>query len=110
MFAAGIFLPSKIVQAIYQGLVGNDIIGFQTQRDARNFLEGARTLLDGADVDFEEGTIWLRGRRTLVRAYPISISVAEERRIVQSAAGRRAAEKNRPLLNEKTIMRVDRIG
>ena len=103
------FLPSNIAQAIYTGLVGNDIIGFQTERDARNFLEGARTLLDGAVVDFEEGAVWWQGHRTQARAYPISISVAEERRIVQSRAGKRAAEKILPLLGEKTIMRVDRI-
>src|SRR2546430_1826502 len=103
------FLPSKIVQAIYQGLVGNDIIGFQTERDARNFLEGARTLLDGAVVDFEEGAVWWQGHRTQTRAYPISISITEERRIIQSKAGKRAAEKIQPLLGEKTIMRVDRI-
>ena len=103
------FLPSDITQAIYSGLVGNDIIGFQTERDARNFLEGARTLLDGAVVDFEEGAIWWQGRRTQTRAYPISISVTGERRVVQSAAGRRRAEEIRPLLREKTIMRVDRI-
>jgi trehalose 6-phosphate synthase len=103
------FLPSNITHAIYSGLVGNDIIGFQTERDARNFLEGARTLLDGAVVDFEEGAIWWQGLRTQVRAYPISISVTEERRVVQSAAGRRASDKIKPLLGEKTIMRVDRI-
>jgi trehalose 6-phosphate synthase len=104
------FLPSNISQAIYKGLVGNDIIGFQTQRDARNFIEGARTLLDGAVVDFEEGAIWWHEHRTQVRAYPISISVAEERRAIQSAAGKRAAEKIKSHLGkEKTIMRVDRI-
>src|SRR5207253_7102311 len=103
------FLPSNITHAIYSGLVGNDIIGFQTERDARNFLEGARTLLEGAVVDFEEGAIWWQGRRTQVRAYPISISVTEERRVVESAAGKRASEKIKPLLGEKTIMRVDRI-
>src|SRR3989440_7851614 len=104
------FLPSNITQAIYSGLVGNDIIGFQTERDARNFLEGARTLLEGAVVDFEEGAIWWQGRRIQVRAYPISISVTGERRAVQSAAGRRAVEKILPLLDDKkTIMRVDRI-
>src|SRR6266436_3211987 len=103
------FLPSNIAQAIYSGLIGNDIIGFQTERDARNFLEGARTLLDGAVVDFEEGAIWWQGHRTQARAYPISISVTEERRIIQSKAGKRAAEKILPLLGEKTIMRVDRI-
>jgi trehalose 6-phosphate synthase len=103
------FLPSNIAQAIYSGLIGNDIIGFQTDRDARNFLEGARTLLDGAVVDFEEGAVWTQGHRTQARAYPISISVTEERRIVQNRAGKRAAEKILPLLGEKTIMRVDRI-
>ena len=103
------FLPSNITHAIYSGLVGNDIIGFQTERDARNFLEGARTLLEGAVVDFEEGAIWWQGRRTQVRAYPISISVTEERRVVESAAGKRASEKIKPLLGEQTIMRVDRI-
>jgi trehalose 6-phosphate synthase len=103
------FLPSNIAQAIYSGLTGNDIIGFQTERDARNFLEGARTLLDGAVVDFEEGAVWWQGHRTQARAYPISISVTEERRIVQSRAGKRTAEKILPQLGEKTIMRVDRI-
>ncbi len=87
------FLPSNIAHDIYTGLIGNDIIGFQTDRDARNFLEGARTLLDDAEVDFEEGTICWQGRCTLARAYPISISVTEERRVVNSAAGKRAAEK-----------------
>lgn len=103
------FLPSNIAQAIYSGLVGNDIIGFQTERDAHNFLEGARTMLDGAVVDFEEGAVWWQGHRTQTRAYPISISVTEERRLVQSRAGKRAAEKVLPALGKKTIMRVDRI-
>jgi len=103
------FLPSRIAQAVYQGLVGNDIIGFQTQRDAHNFLEGARTLLDGAVVDFEEEAIWWQGHRTQIQAYPISISVSEERKAINSAAGKRAAEAIKPLLREHTIMRVDRI-
>jgi len=103
------FLPSNVAQDIYQGLAGNDIIGFQTDRDVRNFLEGARTLLDGAVVDFEESAIWWQGHRTQARAYPISIAVTTERAIVNSAAGKRAAKQMRALLGEKTIMRVDRI-
>jgi trehalose 6-phosphate synthase len=104
------FLPSNITQAIYTGLIGNDILGFQTERDARNFLEGVRTLIDGAVVDFEEGAIWWQGRRIQVHAYPISISVTGERRVVQSVAGKRAAEKILPLMKgKKVIMRVDRI-
>ncbi len=103
------FLPCNIVQDIYRGLVGNDIIGFQTERDAHNFLEGARTLLEGAYVDLDDGIIEWEGHCTRVQAYPISVSVEGERTLVRSAAGRRAAEQIRPLLCEKTIMRVDRI-
>ncbi|GCE11133.1 alpha,alpha-trehalose-phosphate synthase (UDP-forming) [Tengunoibacter tsumagoiensis] len=103
------FLPSNIAQAIYSGLVGNDIIGFQTERDARNFLEGARTLLDGAVVDFEEGAVWWQGHRTQARAYPISISVIEERKAINSAAGKRSAALLKPLFREHTIVRVDRV-
>lgn len=103
------FLPSNITQAIYLGLIGNDIIGFQTELDRRNFLEGACRVLEDAIVDFDEGTIWWQGRRTWVRAYPISISVTGERQIIECPAGRQSAEKIRSLLGEQTIMRVDRI-
>ena len=103
------FLPENIAQAIYQGLAGNDIIGFQTERDSHNFLEGARTLLEGAVVDFEESAVWWQGHKTMVRAYPISISVEEEDRLMQSVAGKRAARAIRPFLGEKTIVRVDRL-
>lgn len=103
------FLPGNITQAIYNGLVGNDIIGFQTERDAHNFLEGARTLLEGSVVDFEERAVWWKGHRTQVHAYPISISVTEERRVVQSLAGRRAASRLKLPSGMKTILRVDRV-
>ncbi|HEV2579457.1 MAG TPA: trehalose-6-phosphate synthase [Ktedonobacteraceae bacterium] len=102
-------LPGNISEAIFNGLVGNDIIGFQTERDAHNFMEGARTILDGSVVDFESGAIWWKGHHTQVRAYPISISVTDEKRQAQSLAGKRAVEPLRPLLEKQTIMRVDRI-
>lgn len=102
-------LPTEITQAIYNGLLGNDILGFQTKRDAQNFLEGVPALLNDVDIDIEDAAIFRQSHHTLVRDYPISISVAEERRIVHSAAGKRAAQYIRPLLGEQTIMRVDRI-
>ena len=103
------FLPNALTVAIYRGLLGNDLVGFQTEQDARNFLEGARTLLPAADVDSYDGAVIWQNHRTLVRAYPISISVTEERQIVRSVAGKQAAERIRPLLGKQTILRVDRI-
>jgi trehalose 6-phosphate synthase len=102
-------LPTTITQDIYTGLLGNDIIGFQTKRDAQNFLEGVAGVLEDVDIDIDNRTIHRQGRRILVRDYPISISVSDERRIVQSAAGKRAAKHIQPLLKEQNIMRVDRI-
>jgi trehalose 6-phosphate synthase len=103
------FLPDNIIQDIHRSLVCNDIIGFQTEHDAHNFLQGIDTLLHDAIVDFEHHEIWWQEHRTQVCVYPISISVKEELCIVQSNYGKRASEKIIPYLNQKIIMRVDRI-
>jgi trehalose 6-phosphate synthase len=102
-------LPPKIVETIYNSLICNDIIGFQTERDAGNFLEGVRTFVDGSLVDVEAHEVQWRNHRTQVRVYPISISVVEERSELQTTTGRRFTEKFLPQLSEYTIMRVDRI-
>ena len=102
-------LPTTITQAIFSGLLGNDILGFQTRNDAQNFLEGIRATFPEAKVDRDEREIEYQGRRTFVRDYPISISVSEERHSVQSSGGKRAAERVQPFLRKYTIMRVDRI-
>ncbi|SRR6266566_1260806 len=102
-------LPSFITKDIYRGLLGNDIVGFQTEHDVHSFLDGVRTIVDEASLDFQASEVWLHGHRTLVRAYPISISVAEERNIVGSAAGKRETKNIEPFLEKKIIMRVDRI-
>lgn len=102
-------LPTQVTAEIFEGLLGNDCIGFQTLRDAHNFLEGVRTLYSDAEVDVEQGSIVWQGHHTLVRDYPISISVEEERKVVQSRAGRRALEQLRPQLKEYVVVRVDRI-
>lgn len=101
--------PEILIQAIFPGLLGNDLIGMQTRRDVQNFLEGVREVVQGAEVDLEQRTICWQNHLTRVRDYPISISVTDERHTVQSRAGKRAAERIRPSLCEMNIMRVDRI-
>ncbi|MBV9020718.1 MAG: trehalose-6-phosphate synthase [Ktedonobacteraceae bacterium] len=104
-------LPTAIMSAIFQGLLGNDILGFQTRHDADNFLEGVQALLasEGAQVDEERREIVWKDHQTQVRDYPISISVTDERKVVQSRASQHALKHIQPLLREYTIMRVDRI-
>jgi trehalose 6-phosphate synthase len=104
-------LPTAMMSAIFEGLLGNDILGFQTRRDANNFLEGAHALLgsEGAQIDEDRHEIVWKDHRTHVCDYPISISVTEERKIVRSRPSKRALDQIKPLLREYNIMRVDRI-
>jgi trehalose 6-phosphate synthase len=55
------------------GLLGSNVVGFQTPPDCQNFLDSVEGSLEGARVDREHSVITYRGRRTTVRAYPVSI-------------------------------------
>jgi alpha,alpha-trehalose-phosphate synthase [UDP-forming] len=57
---------------ILKGLLGNDLVGFQTSRDAYNFLECCKNILD-LDVDFKNMKISYGGREIEARGFPISI-------------------------------------
>ncbi|MBF6589788.1 MAG: trehalose-6-phosphate synthase [Ktedonobacterales bacterium] len=105
------FLPEPFLREIYHGLASNDVLGLQTESDVRNFLVCASEVLGGSQVDYRRGLILWRGHTLAVRAYPIPIDVAEVRRSLESAAGRRGAQELRPLLGDETrvIVRVDRL-
>ncbi len=104
-------LPREMLMGIYHSLLANDIVGFQTSRDAANFLYATRFLVEDAKVTEDRrgrGHIAWRGHTTLVRDYPISIDVNEVRQ--EAARGKRHHESEvRKLLGEFTFMRVDRV-
>jgi trehalose 6-phosphate synthase len=66
-------LPNS--RALLSGLLGNHLLGFQTAGDVRNFLAGVRRFVRGAVVDPARGLVRLKGQRTVVRDFPISIDV-----------------------------------
>jgi|SRR5579859_8062635 len=104
-------LPREMLMGIYHSLLANDIVGFQTSRDAANFLYATRFLVEDAKVTEDRrgrGHIAWRKHTTLVRDYPISIDVNEVRQ--EAARGKRQHESEvRKLLGEFTIVRVDRV-
>jgi trehalose 6-phosphate synthase len=57
---------------LLDGLLGADILGFQTPTDVAHFLETVRSTLP-AHVDRDENVVTFRGRQTRVRAYPVGI-------------------------------------
>src|SRR6202049_4378631 len=68
-------LPREMRDAILQGLLGCDIIGFQSSADVRNFLMTCE-MNGGFAVDERERAVLIDGRVVYVRNYPISIDVA----------------------------------
>lgn len=57
---------------ILEGMLGSDVIGFQTSAGARNFAEAARRLTSASGPT---GAMHYRGRTIHVREFPISIDV-----------------------------------
>lgn len=102
-------LPPRIRRDICVGLLGADIVGFQTEASAYNFLRCCERFVPGAHVDYSRGTVWVQGRLTLVRAYPISVDPSALRRLSTSPEALRYKERIRRLGGERTIVRVDRL-
>lgn len=57
---------------ILEGLLGNDLIGFQIPLFVKNFMNCVSECLD-ADIDYSRATINFRGHTTRLKAFPISI-------------------------------------
>ena len=100
-------LPAHWREAIYRGLLANDIIGFHTTAYCRNFLHCCTEVME-LEVDHERGAVIHDDRETWVRAYPLGI---DAKRLERAAASDQVAEFERELLRrrrEHLIIRVDR--
>jgi trehalose 6-phosphate synthase len=100
-------LPGFIREALYRGMLANDIIGFHTNAYCRNFLRCCSELLE-LEVDFGDLRVFHPGGETLVRAYPLGI---DAERLQRAAAAPEVAEAEREVVErrrEHLILRVDR--
>jgi trehalose 6-phosphate synthase len=100
-------LHEPIRQAIHDGLLANDVVGFHTERWRLNFLRTCRDVL-GIAGDLDSWTIEHRGRRVLLTSHAISVDPQEFDELAGSDAVRaaeRVIESRRP---EKLVLRVDR--
>ena len=100
-------LPQQMRDAILEGLLGCDIVGFQSSLDVRNFLmtcdENA-----GLAVDDKERAVLIDGRVVYARHYPISIEVAATTRLAFSHSVLVEERKLREWRPEHLIVRIDR--
>jgi trehalose 6-phosphate synthase len=99
-------LPEPMWRELLEGLLGADLLGFHTERWARNFLECCR-LLDGAGVG-RRSVRW-QDRPVGVGVFPISIDADALR---DRARSPKVEEKRRQLSrwqgDRKLLLRVDR--
>lgn len=99
----------RIREAICAGMCANDLVGFQTERYAHNFLRTVESFLPDAHVDYRSRTV-TRGRRvTWARSYPISIDVDTVRRVAGSLAARRRRVELEASCPGPILVRVDRL-
>lgn len=102
-------LLGAIWQEILHSLLAHDILGFQTQRDAVNFMDDCRESLPSCQIDSAAASISYSGRRSLVRSYPISVDVAAIREDASSIEYAAYRHKLASLCTEFTIVKVERV-
>jgi len=99
-------LPESLWRELLEGLLGADLLGFHTERWARNFLECCR-LLEGATCG--RRSVQWQGRRVRLGVFPISIdadALRERARAPEVEAKRQALLRWRG--DRKLLLRVDR--
>jgi trehalose 6-phosphate synthase len=99
-------LPPSMRRAIFDGLLGNDVVAFHSERYARNFVLGCQEL--GLEADVDRLAVHLGDRAVVARWYPISVDPSQLEATARSEAvadhWRRLAANRRDHL----ILRVDR--
>ena len=100
-------LPTRIREAIFNGMLANDIIGFHTTPYCTNFLACCQSLM-GYEVDFDKLTVDHPGGRTRVRAYPLPIDAGRLKRAAESPEVATAEKEILSRRREYMILRVDR--
>jgi trehalose 6-phosphate synthase len=83
-------LPTETQGELVRGLLGNDLVGFHTERHAMNFMDCAAAFVPEAEVRREHHRVRFGGRDVHVGAFPISIDVAAYERMADAAAGHAA--------------------
>lgn len=101
-------LPERMRREICDGLLANDIVGFQTRDYCHNFIDTCVANIPDAEGDHTRMELRRAGRTTRVRPYPISIDVPAVRAVAAGDGVAQYREALRDFLGERTILRVDR--
>jgi trehalose 6-phosphate synthase len=102
-------LPLRIREALLRGLLGADVLGFQSGAWAENFLTSTRSL-PGVRVDLGRSRVTTEGRQVLVRVYPISVEAGPLRELAATPEVRRTRRELAKIRGDRALLlRVDRL-
>ena len=74
--------PRYIREAIIEGLLSNDHIGFHIERYVKNFLMTCQDYAD--EVDYKNNIVHYNGREVFVKNYPISVDTGKLNELAKS--------------------------
>ena len=100
-------LPTRIRDAVYEGLLANDIVGFHTRSYRRNFLHCCQELM-GLEVDWERAVVRCADRDVWVRAYPLPIDWRATQALGRRERVREFEERLLARRRDYALLRVDR--
>lgn len=102
-------VPNWLREELMDGLLGADLLGFQSRRWAEDFLFSARMLPD-AKVRVRNKTVEWKGRTVRVGVYPITVDAEPMREQAGSDAALRTRERLEDWRGDrKLLLRVDRL-
>lgn len=103
-------LPKPIREKLLRSLLDSDRIGFQTRKDAFNFVQTCRYFLSGVESRGYRDRLFIEGREISASAYPISIDVEQVQAIMQETETKLLKSQLINFVSDrKLILRVDRI-
>ena len=98
-------LPASVREAIHDGLLANDLVGFHTDRWRASFLLSCAEVL-GTQKD--EDFVFHQGRTTRCVARPISVDPTEFDELVADEVVRERQQEIRAIRPERLVVKVDR--
>lgn len=103
-------LPGQMRDFILTSLLQADRLGFQTEKDAFNFVQTCRFYLDDAHSHGTRDTIYYENRQVKAMAYPISIDAEKLASLAEEPHTHLLkTQLNNFIGDRKLILRVDRI-
>ncbi len=103
-------LPEEMRLTLLTSLLQSDRIGFQTQKDAFNFVQTCRFYVPEAHSRGARDRIYYEGRMIEAVAYPISVDVEQIEQMTTEAETRLLTSQILDMIGDRDlILRVDRV-